>query len=74
MAEKQRPADQAALTRFSLPATLYEDTGKKRFRWRYLDASCWEKYTVLPAPQPPSSIPSTLPILRSCLKKHSNPQ
>ena len=70
----ERPADQAAHTCFSLPATLYEDTGKKRFRWRHLEPSDWEKYTILPAPRSPPPVPSTPLILRSCLKKHSSPQ
>ena len=73
----EKPADQAALTHFSLPTELYEDTKKKKFRWRHLDTSSWEKYMVLPAPKPStpsSSVLPTLSTLRSCLRKHSNPQ
>merc|ERR1712105_446659 len=62
----EQPASQAGRTLFSLPAPLYEETGKKKFRWRYLDQSDWEKYSVLPVTR---SIPT---VLRSCLKTRTS--
>ena len=63
----EQPASRACSSLFSLPAHLYEETGRKKFRWRYLDVSDWKKYSVLPVT---SSIP-TVP-LRSCLKTRTS--